>query len=80
MLMQRWDNHILTYLEMLESGRNARDVQAEASRRAPRAVNARAEELVSGFPRVSARGAPQQPCNPHEREHRGAGRLRRQRD
>lgn len=65
---------------MFESGGNARDVQAEASRRAPRAVNARAEELVSGFPRVGARGAPQQPCNPHEREHRGAGHLQLQRE
>lgn len=42
---------IKSNLEVFENSRDARDVQAEASRRAPRAVNARAEELVR-FPRV----------------------------
>lgn len=53
---------------MLESCRNARDVQTETPRRAPRAINARAEELV-GFPRVRARGAPQHDNPQGEREH-----------
>lgn len=53
-----WYNDKFSYLQMFGSGRNARDVQAEAPWRASRAVNALAEELVR-LPRVRARGAPQ---------------------